>query len=94
MRRRRTVGHTVSSQLTDENGQPITFAKPGEPTLEERRRYALAVQRATSPAPLTPEEQATVGAIHQRRRELFPHLYNTDDYRPRPRRKPFLHPLS
>jgi hypothetical protein len=60
----------------DENGQPITFATPGDPTPEERRRYALAVQRATMPAPLTPERQAEVEAIHRRRRELFPYLYN------------------
>jgi hypothetical protein len=62
--------------MTDENGRPVTFATPGAPTLEERRRYALAVQRATTPAPLTPERQAEVDAIHRRRRELFPHLYN------------------
>ena len=76
MRRRRAATHLIGSQLTDETGQPITFATPGEPTQEERRRYALAVQRATTPAPLTPEQRATVGAIHQRNRELFPHLYN------------------
>ena len=72
MRRRRATGHSIGSQLNDENGQPITFATPGAPTLEERRRYALAVQRATTPAPLTPEQQAEVDAIHPRRRELFP----------------------
>lgn len=74
---------SAARELTDEDGQPITFATPGEPTLDERRRYALAVQRATTPAPLTPEQRATVDAIHQRRRELFPYLYNADDYRPR-----------
>jgi len=63
-------------RLTDENDEPITFATPGEPTLEERRRYALAVQRATAPPPLSPAQQAEVRAIHQRRRELFPYLYN------------------
>jgi hypothetical protein len=76
MRRRRATTHAVRAQLTDETGQPITFATPGSPTLEERRRYALAVQRATTPAPLTTERQAEVDAIHRRRRELFPHLYN------------------
>ncbi|MCF6745489.1 hypothetical protein E9529_14660 [Blastococcus sp. KM273128] len=58
--------------MTDENGQPVTFATPGAPTVDERRRYARAVQRATTPPPLTPEQQAEVDAIHQRRRELFP----------------------
>jgi hypothetical protein len=48
MRRRRGLAHTVRPQLTDENGQPITFATPGEPTPEERRRYAHAIQRATT----------------------------------------------
>jgi hypothetical protein len=48
MRRRRTIGHPVTSRLTDEDGRPITFAIPGEPTQEERRRYALAVQRAAT----------------------------------------------
>lgn len=66
----------VGSQLTDETGEPITFATPGNPTPEERHRHALAVQRATTPAPLPPARQAEVDAIHQRRRELFPHLYN------------------
>ncbi|TFV65348.1 UNVERIFIED_ORG: hypothetical protein E4P37_10640 [Bacillus sp. AZ43] len=74
LRRRRTP--PVGSQFTDEQGQPITFATPGAPTLEERRRYALAVQRATPPAPLAPARQAEVDAIVRRRRELFPHLYN------------------
>jgi hypothetical protein len=92
MRRRRRAGHSISAQLTDENGQPVTFATPGAPTLEERRRYALAVQRAITPAPLTPQQQAEVDAIQLRRRKMFPHLYNTDDYRPR--RKPLPHPLS
>lgn len=72
MRRRRAGTHSIRPQLTDESGQPITFATPGAPTLEERHRYALAVQRATTPAPLTPERQAEVDANHQRRRELFP----------------------
>ena len=76
MRRRGAGTHPMGSQLTDENGQPITFATPGAPTQEERRRYAVAVQRATTPAPLTPEQQAEVDAIHRRSRELFPHLYN------------------
>jgi hypothetical protein len=66
----------VRPQLLDEDGRPITFTTPGHPTVEERRRYALAVQRATTPAPLTSERQAEVDAIHRRRRELFPHLYN------------------
>ncbi|RZU30616.1 hypothetical protein BKA19_0236 [Blastococcus saxobsidens] len=92
MRRRRAGRCPNGSQATDENGQPITFATPGAPTLEERRRYALAVQRATTPAALTPERQAEVDAIHRRNRELFPHLYNADDYRPR--RKPLPHPRS
>jgi hypothetical protein len=34
------------------------------------------VQRAKTPPSLTPEQQAEATAIHQRRRELFPHLYN------------------
>jgi hypothetical protein len=55
MRRRRTTTQEPGLQLTDENGQPITFATPGAPTPEERRRYAEAVQRATTPAPLPPE---------------------------------------
>lgn len=76
MRRRLAGTRSTPSQLTDESGQPITFATPGAPTVDERRRYALAVQRLATPAPLTPERQAEVDAIHQRRRELFPHLYN------------------
>lgn len=76
MRRRRAGTHPIRSQLTDGSGQPITFTTPGAPTLEERRRYAQAVQRATFPPPLPPARQAEVDAIHQRRRELFPHLYN------------------
>lgn len=67
---------TAVGRLTDENGQPITFANPGAPTTEERRRYAEAVERATTPAQLTPEQKAEVAAIRQRRRELFPHLYS------------------
>jgi hypothetical protein len=72
MRRRRGTTHPVRSQLTDDNGRPITFVTAGDPTPEERRRYAQAVQRATTPAPLTAERQAVVAAIMQRRRELFP----------------------
>jgi hypothetical protein len=71
MRPRRVTTHQVRSQVTDENGQLITFATPGEPTLEERRRYALAVQRATTPAPLTPEQQTVKNAALQRRREVL-----------------------
>jgi hypothetical protein len=41
MRRRRTGMQHTARQLTDEDGQPVTFATPGEPTVEERRRYAL-----------------------------------------------------
>jgi hypothetical protein len=69
MRRRRASTQLATSRLTDETGQPITFAAPGNPTPEERRRYALAVQRATTPAPLAPEQQAEVAAIVRRRRE-------------------------
>lgn len=76
MRRRRAGARSFRPQLTDEAGQPITFATPGAPTVDERRRYALAAQRATTPLPLTPEQQAEVDAINRRRRELFPHLYN------------------
>jgi hypothetical protein len=76
MRRHRLERGANPRALTDENGQPVTFATPGAPTLEERRRYALAVRRSRTPTPLTPEQQAEVAAIHQRRRELFPHLYN------------------
>jgi hypothetical protein len=72
MRRHRRSLPPAPREVTDETGQPITFAKPGAPTIEERRRYALAVQRATTPAPLTPDQQAEVDAIVQRRRELFP----------------------
>lgn len=75
-RLRRRPAPSFGSQLADEIGQPITFAIPGNPTPEERRRYALAVQRASTPAPLSPARQAEVDAIHQRRRALFPHLYN------------------
>jgi hypothetical protein len=92
-RHRRGLGAT-HRELTDESGQAITFATPGAPTQEERRRYAQAVQRATTPAPLTPEQQAEVDAIYRRNLELFPHRYNADDYRPRPSRKPFPHALS
>lgn len=73
-RLRRRPAPSVGSQLADETGQPITFATPGAPTMEERRRYALAVQRATSPTPLSPERQAEVEAIHRRRRELLQEL--------------------
>lgn len=76
MGRRRGPAHPIRAQLTDENGDPVSFATPGDPTAEERRRYAQAVQRATTPAPLDPQRRAEVDAIHQRRRELFPHLYN------------------
>jgi hypothetical protein len=44
------------------------------PTLEERRRYAQAVQRAAAPAPLTPEQQTARHAELQRRRELLAEL--------------------
>jgi hypothetical protein len=70
MRRRRNIRPLTSSQLTDEEGQPVTFATPGAPTVDERRRYALAVQQATTPPPLTPQQQAEVNAAHQRRRDL------------------------
>jgi hypothetical protein len=76
MRRRRTATHSTGPQLTDETGQPITFATPGEPTPDERKRYAQAVQQATTSAPLTPAQRVEVAAIVQRRREMFPHLYN------------------
>lgn len=75
MRRRHHIAHPMGTQ-TDDAGQPITFATPGDPTPEERRRYAQALMRATTPAQLTPEQQSEVAAIHQRRRELFPYLYN------------------
>jgi hypothetical protein len=71
MRRSRFVPVLPRRELTDENGQPVTFATPGAPTIEERRRYAQAVQRATTPALLTPERQAEVDAIVQRRRALL-----------------------
>jgi hypothetical protein len=63
-------------ELTDENGQPITFANPGSPTPEERRAYAEAVQRATTSAPLTKEQQAAHDAAIQQRRERFPWKVN------------------
>lgn len=59
------------SQPTDEHGQPIAFAIPGAPTLEERRRYAEAVQRATTPPPLTKDQQAARDAAVQRRRAVL-----------------------
>jgi hypothetical protein len=62
MRLRRAGTRSTPSQLTDEQGQPITFATPGAPTMEERRRYAQAVQRATTPPPLTPDQQAAAAA--------------------------------
>ena len=66
MRRRRAGARSTSSQLTDEQGQPITFVTPGAPTVDERRRYALAVQRATTPPPLTPAQQAAaVERVHR-----------------------------
>lgn len=74
MRRRRPAIRSASSQLTDESGQPIAFATPGAPTVDERRRCALAVQRATAPAPLPPELQAEVAAALRRRRELLADL--------------------
>ncbi|RBY95766.1 hypothetical protein DQ237_11440 [Blastococcus sp. TF02-8] len=75
-RRRPRATPSAGSQFTDEQGKPVTVATPGAPTLEERHRYALAVQRATTPAPLSPARQAEVDAIHRRRREMFPNLYN------------------
>jgi hypothetical protein len=74
MRRRRASTQLATTRLTDETGQPITFATPGNPTPEERRRYALAVQRATSPAPLSPEQDADRRARMQRRRDLLGEL--------------------
>ena len=59
-------------ELTDENGQPITFANPGDPTPEERRRYAQAVRRRTEPTELAPEQKAAHEAAIRQRRELFP----------------------
>lgn len=70
---RRGVAPT-RTQLTDENGQPITFTTPGDPTPEERRRYAQAVQRVTTPPPLTPAQQADHDAALQRRREVLQSL--------------------
>jgi hypothetical protein len=64
----------VRPRLLDDTGQPITFHTPGDPTPEERRRYAQAVQRATTPAPLSSEQQNTGRAIHQRRRQLLSEL--------------------
>jgi hypothetical protein len=64
---------TAHRQVTDADGQLVTFATPSEPTVEERHRYALAVQQAREPAPLSPAQQAEVDPLHQRRRELFPH---------------------
>lgn len=49
----------------------ITFATPGSPTPEERPRYALAVQRATTPAPLSPEQEADQTARLRRRRQML-----------------------
>lgn len=74
MRRRRVATYLIRSQLTDETGQPITVANPGAPTQEERRRYALAVQRATIPARLSPEQETERRARLQRRRELLAEL--------------------
>ena len=74
MRRRsleRASARQVRDQLTDADGQPITFAIPGEPTVEERRRYALAVQQATTPPPLTLEEQAAATWRAQRELDLL-----------------------
>ncbi|MGY1857536.1 hypothetical protein [Modestobacter sp. SYSU DS0290] len=74
MRRRRPGTRSTPRQLTDEDGQPVTFATAGDPTLEERRRYALAVQRATTPVPLSAEQRAEVDAIVRRRRQLLGEL--------------------
>jgi hypothetical protein len=74
MRRRRPATHPVRSPLTDETGEPITFAIPGNPTPEERRRYAAAVERARTPAPLTPQQEAERTARLRRRRELLAEL--------------------
>jgi hypothetical protein len=74
MRRRRAGRYSNGSQVTDENGQPVTFATPGAPTLEERHRYALAVQRATTSAPLTPTQEAERAARMRRRRDLLAEL--------------------
>ena len=63
------------AQAVDDAGQPVTFATPGAPTREELRRYAQAVA-PPAPAPATRARQEEVAAIHARRRELFPHLYN------------------
>lgn len=70
MRRRRAGTLSTPSQLTDGQGQPITFATPGAPTMEERRRYAQAVQRATTPPPLTPDQQAAAARAAQQEREM------------------------
>ena len=70
MRRRRAGTRPINRQLTDEDGQSVTFATPGEPTVEERRRYALAVQRAMTPPPLTPEQQAAATWRAQRELDL------------------------
>jgi len=87
MRRRR--GLAPIGRLTDENGAPVTFTTPGDPTPEERRRYALAVQRATTPAPLTKSQEKERRAALARELELFPDRYRQDWDRdlPRPRRR-------
>jgi hypothetical protein len=74
LRRRRLCIPRVSptQELTYENGHPITFATPGAPTRDELRRYAEAVQRATTPPPLTREQKAAQRAAMRQRRELFP----------------------
>jgi hypothetical protein len=74
MRRRRAGTPLIGAQLTDENGQPVTFATPGDPTPHERRRYAQAMHRAMTPTPLTPEQQAARDAEMGRRRELLQEL--------------------
>jgi hypothetical protein len=61
----------VRPRMLDEDGRPITFAAPGNPAVEERRRYALAVQRATTPVPLTSEQEAARAAELRRRREVL-----------------------
>ena len=71
MRRRQAGARSTPSQLTDEQGQPITFATPGAPTMEERRGYVQAVQRATTPPPLTPDQQVAKDAALQRHREML-----------------------
>jgi len=49
-----------------------SFSNPGTSGTPPSPFYAQAVQRATTPASLAPEQQATRDAEMQRRRELFP----------------------